>query len=180
LDRLIADYLPPVFKGFHAFMGIVDGEQVAVEALWDAVQQALEEQFIETAEENGLSRWEKALGITSRASEDYAERRFRILAVMSSQLPYTIRELEKRLVFLCTQDGYEVELDHENFSLSVSVALEARSSLETVQKLLEKMVPANIVVSADLKYNQHLHWSVWTHQALSGYTHGQLRNEVLS
>jgi len=180
LDRLIADYLPPVFKGFHAFMGIAGGEQVAAQALWDAVQQALEEQFIETAGDAGLSRWEKALGIASRASESYAERRFRILAMMSSQLPYTIRMLEKRLAFLCTQDGYEVKLDDDNFSLSVSVALEARSSLETVRKLLKKMVPANIVVSAELKYNQYAHWNTWTHQELSGYTHGQLRNEVLS
>lgn len=161
-------------------MGIAGGEQVVIDALWDAVAKVLEEQFIETAEENGLSRWEKMLGMIPKASEGYGERRFRILAMMSSQLPYTFRSLEDRLAFLCGKDGYGMELDYENYGLSVLVALEARSTFETVQKLLAKMIPANLTVTAGLKYNQHKFWTDWTHHKMSAHTHSQLRNEVLS
>jgi len=42
------------------------------------------------------------------------------------------------------------------------------------------MVPANIVITVELRYNQHLTLANFTHGQLGQHTHYDLRNEVIS
>ena len=58
--------------------------------------------------------------------------------------------------------------------------LTARSNFEEVQKMLARIVPANLLTDVQLKYNQHRQLTAYTHDQLSVRTHGQLREEVLN
>lgn len=180
MDRYLADYLPPVFLDFREFMAITGSEQPKVEQIYDETDRVLTEMFIETAGEYGLSRWEKTLGVLPKASETYGERRFRLTALINSQLPYTKRALEKQLLLLCGVGNYSIEIDETSFSIKVFVALEMRSSYEIVGRLLEKMLPANMDIYLSLKYNQNSYLSSKTHEELTAFTHDQLRNEVFA
>ena len=46
--------------------------------------------------------------------------------------------------------------------------------------MLNRVVPANMVIDLDLLYNQHSDFDGLTHEELSVYTHQQLRDEVIS
>ena len=51
---------------------------------------------------------------------------------------------------------------------------------DEVDKLVRRMAPANLIITVELRYNQHLTLAKFTHAQLSQYTHKELREEVIS
>jgi len=180
VDRRIIDYIPPILQGVREFQVIAKTEQADFESAWEAANNLLDNNFIATADTLGVSRWESILGIAPRGTDTLDERKFAILAAIEAQAPYTMRQLEFQLAFLCGPDGYIVMLDHNNYFLKVLVELTARRNFDAVKELLENIVPANLILHVGLRYNQHRTLSRFTHAQMAARTHGQLRNEVLS
>lgn len=181
MHRQLIEYLPEFLRDVREYKAILtDGVQPEIEALFKAIERVLNNQFIETSDEYGVSRWEKMLGITPQSTYTLDERKFTILTRMNEQLPYTMTSLSQRLENLCGKDGYSIALDANAFTLSVGVALTAQSSLKDVSAMLENVVPANIVLNLHLIYEQNKTWNAFTHEQLSSYTHQELRNGVKS
>ncbi len=178
-ERMLMQYLPPYMQGYRELAQIMKGEQVEVDALWEALVDGMKEQFIGDATEYGISRWERIMGITPKATDTLDERRFRVLVRLNESLPYTYRSLNQRLSDICGSDGYVVALDTSAYTLNVKINLINRSNFGDVQELLDRIVPANLVVSLEIIYNQHFTVAAYTHAFLAGRTHGQIRNEVL-
>ena len=177
--RKLIDYLPEFLRNVREYKAILtDAVQPEVIELFQAIENALSDQFVDSASESAISRYEKMLKITPRATQTLDERRFTILTLMNAQLPYTLNSLKKRLENLCGKDNYSVEVDANNYTLVVRVALTAKNAFNDVCDVLEKIVPANMVIDASLMYNQHEIFNSYTHEQLGAYTHDQLRNEV--
>ena len=179
-ERRLIDYLPVAERNIAEFDAILTtAEQPELSALWDAVYNAQNDQFIVDATEYGVSRWEKILGIVPKSTDSLDVRRFSVLTRLTEQLPFTLTTLKEKLKSLCGEDGYEVSLNAEKYILSVRIALTVRSSFEDVELLLKRIVPANLIVDLSLKYNQHDAISEYTHKGLQVFTHEQLRNGVV-
>lgn len=177
-NRHLLDYLPPFMREFAEMKRIMDAEQTEVDDLWKSCDKALDEQFVATASEYGISRYERILGIVPKATSTLDERRFTISTRMTEDTPYTMTSLKQKLENLCGKDGYSVELDANNYILKVRIALTARNNYDDVCAMLQKIVPANMVIDASLMYNQNKKFVSYTHEQLKAYTHNQLRNEV--
>lgn len=179
-ERNLIEYLPEFLRGVKEYQAILTfAEQPEMVALWEAEENALKDQFIVDATENGVSRWERVLGITPKGTDSLDVRKFSILARINEQLPFTLTTLKEQLKSLCGEDGYEVNLDAKKYTLSVRVALTMESNFENVGLLLKRIIPANLVVDLSLKYNQHFKYTSNTHEGLATFTHEQLRNEVM-
>ena len=176
----VISYLPEILRDVYEFRQLAAAETAELDCSRKELADIVADNFIATLTERGCSRWEKMLGITPKSTDDIDVRRFRILGRLNEELPFTFRGLKRQLSILCGEDGFSAELDNGNYKLSVLVALTAKNQYEEVGKLLEREVPANIVVSLGLKYNQHITLAARTHDDLGAYTHEQLRNEVLS
>lgn len=177
-NRHLLDYLPPFMREFAEMKRIMDAEQTEVDDLWKSCDKALDEQFVTTASEYGISRYERILGIVPKATSTLDERRFTISTRMTEDTPYTMTSLKRKLENLCGKDGYSVELDANNYILKVRIALTARNNYDDVCAMLQKIVPANMVIDASLMYNQNKKFVSYTHEQLKAFTHYQLRNEV--
>ena len=180
MDRLIIDYLPGVLKEVREVKAITDTEQTEIDQLWSSVNDAMNDQFISTATEIGVSRWEKILNITPKATETLSDRKFRLLTKLNAQLPYTFRRLGELLRSLCGEGGYSMTLQSEIYTLTVKVQLVAKNNFADVGVLLNQICPANMIVDLMLMYNQYSTLAGFTHAQLEAYTHDQLRNEVIS
>lgn len=178
-ERTLIEYLPHVIRDVREYKAIMNAEQPEIAQSWDALDNALKDQFIVDATENGVARWEKILGITPKATLSLEDRKFTILTKISSELPFTIRTLEKMLKSFCGEDGYMVQLKADEYTLIVKVSLTATNNYNDVKNLLERIVPANMIVQLSIIYNSHSTFNNSTHEGLSSYTHYQLRNEVL-
>lgn len=171
--------VPDVLKDVREIRAIMQAENVETDDLNKAVALYLDNTYLMNADAYGIERWEAIIGLTPKLTDTLDERRFAILARINEQLPFTLRSLEQQLATLCGADGYHIDLDHNAYTLTVRVALSAKSMIDAVRALLNRVVPANMVIDVDLLYNKHSTLSGYTHKELSDYTHGQLRDEVI-
>ena len=178
-NRNLIEYLPEHLREIKENKAILTtAEQPEMVTLWNALDNALNDQFILDATENGVSRWEKILKITPKDTDNLESRKFTILTRINVQLPFTITTLKEQLKSLCGEGNYEIKLDNENYKLSVHVAIAVANALTAVENLLKRTVPANMLVELGIKYNRHEKYATLTHRELQGSTHYQLRNEV--
>lgn len=179
MRKKLQDYLPSILLKTYEFPLLCDTEQREFDRLNTAVDEVLDTQFVSTAGERGIARYEKIFGITPMDTDTLAERRFKVLAKINAQLPFSVRRLRQQLETLCGADGYKLELDGDRYTLTVKVALTAKRNQQAVEELLADIVPANMVCTTSLLYNQHADLTRFTHAQLALLTHFAIREEVL-
>lgn len=78
---------------------------------------------------------------------------------------------------LCNGD-FSLFLDE--YKIDIKVGLGAKKQFVEVQKLVERVVPANIAIAIDILYNTYEVVKNFTHAQLMAYTHKQIRDEVMT
>lgn len=179
MERNMLDYLPDALRPYRELRAMAAGWQALFDGLWRAADQALDDQFVTTASEYGLSRWESMLGIRAKGTESLDKRRARVLSRLLEQLPFTMRGLLVQLETLCGGDGFTVELREENNVLYVRCPLALKQYREDARGLLERIVPAALRIDFDLERNTHSKLAAFTHRELAQYTHHNLEEEVM-
>lgn len=177
MDRKLINYLPFVVRDYAEFKGITGAEQPEFEQAWAAADDLLSNQFIHTAGNLGLSRWEKILDITPKGTDTLNDRRFRILARLNEELPYTLPQLRVILESLCGPGNSSAEVT--DYTLHVKVGVAAKKNFEDVQILLERLAPVNLVLVLQQLFNIHQTLKQFTHAQLAWYTHFEVRTENL-
>ena len=180
LDRKLIDYLPPVLQQTREMQAVMEGEQPAVAGLWDAWKTVLDARFVRYANEQGLARWERMLGIRPRGTDSMEVRRVAVLARLNEQLPFTERTLRLMLDGVCGPGGYTLEIIYREYRVFVRVHLWEKRAMDEAAALLGRVVPANMVIDLGLRYNTHRMLRPRLHRMLRGTTHRALREEVLA
>ena len=73
-----------------------------------------------------------------------------------------------------------MDIDYGLHKLEVKLDLGSKSAFEDVKALVERSVPADMVLSVSLLFNTHAMLGAYTHAALASHTHEELRSEVFS
>lgn len=180
LDRKLIDYLPPVLQQTREMQAVMEGEQPAVAGLWEAWKTVLDALFVRYANEQGLARWERMLGIRPRGTDSMEVRRVAVLARLNEQLPFTERTLRLMLDGVCGPGGYTLEIIYREYRVFVRVHLWEKRAVDEAAALLGRVVPANMVIDLGLRYNTHRMLRPRLHRMLRGTTHRALREEVLA
>lgn len=175
----IQEYWPTVLQEIKEFRKIAEIENPELEKLWQEIENIVDDQFIETATERGIARREKILDVMPFADDTLESRRFRVRGLWNEKLPYTYRVLLEKLENLCGKDGYKVMLSSREYTIIIKVALTAKRMIDAVKEVTNRMLPANLVITVELLYRQHLTLGKYTHEYLKQYTHHQLREEVI-
>ena len=178
-DRKLVNYLPYFMQEYLEMQKIMEAEQSEIDNLWDAAESAFADQFIQDATENGVARWEAILGISPKDTDTLNERKFCIMAKLNQELPYTMRKLMQFLTNLCGADGYSVDMNPSEYKITIRLGLANKSSYKEVEKILKRMIPANMIPFIQIMYNSNTILSNYTHSQLAAYTHEYLRSEVL-
>ena len=179
MRKKLNEYLPSILLKTYEFPLLCDTEQREFDRLNTAVDEVLDAQFVSTAGERGIERYEQIFSIVPQDTDTLDERRFRVLAKINAQLPFSIRRLRQQLATLCGENGYRMEIDGGRYTLTVKVALTAKRNQQAVEELLADIVPANMVCTTSLLYNQHTDLTRFTHAQLALLTHFEIREEVL-
>lgn len=177
--KRVEEYYPSALHDIEEYIEISKAENPELEIAWQSVMDLIDNQFIQTATERGIARRERMLKITPFGDDDLESRRFRVLARENDKLPYTYKVLENKLDQLCGEDGYAMTRNLGKHTLNIKIELTRKRMFDEVDKLVRKMTPANLIITVELRYNQHMTLSKFTHEQLSKYTHRQLREEVI-
>lgn len=173
-------YLPEVFKTLKEIEAMAYVETPILEALWAKIESIMNDRFIVTATEDGLSRREKALEINVLETDTIETRRFRLLARYQEQAPYTYPVLKRLMNSLLGTGHYTMERNVAEKWLKVRLELTAKGQFEAVEMMLERVSPQNMILEVTLRYNQHALLKKYTHAQLKVFTHRQIREDVLS
>ncbi|WP_400194603.1 putative phage tail protein [Lysinibacillus telephonicus] len=175
----LLSYIPPVLHEIKEIVEIANVEKKPIEGTWQAIEDSLNNQFIVTANEEGVSRYERMLKMNVPATDTLETRRFRLLTRFQEQAPYTKTVLKQLLDTLLGEDHYTLNRDTANKTLSVKIELTVKGQFDAVFLLLERITPQNMILTVELRYNQHSKLAQYTHAQLSIYTHKSLREDVI-
>ena len=179
--RQLINYLPDLLKNINEIKLILNNcEQPEINNLWDNIDDTFNNQFIQSMDINGVKRWEKILKLKPKLDLSLDERKFTILTKINSELPYTIPMLENKLKSLVGKDNYETFLYNNEYRLKVLLNLKAENSFNDVIKLLDEIVPANMIIECVLKYYRYVLAKQYTYDHLSQYTNSEIRNGALN
>ena len=66
-------------------------------------------------------------------------------------------------------------LYNDEYRLRILLELTIKKLFDEVEKTVKRMIPANLILEVELRYNQHLQLKAFTHEYLKAYTHNGLR-----
>lgn len=148
MDRKLIDYLPYVVQDFKEFQGITNGEQPEFELVWDSYEKVFRNQFIDTMDNYGLSRWEAMLKITPKGTDTLDTRRARIKTQLNNFIPYPIRVFIRMLTAIANGEPFTVTIEPGSYLMEIETEWGASGQVEGLEYLIENILPCNIAISA--------------------------------
>ncbi len=142
----IGKYLPPLYDGIYEIDQIVATENVELDRLYGEIEKAQRNQYILTADEEGIAGFEEIYKIIPDLdAEDLAFRRQRVLGRASLTLPFSVGFLRGRLDEIMGAGKYELTIDHANRTLRVESAITSSNWYHEINILIGKIKPCNMV-----------------------------------
>ena len=137
-------YLPEFMAEYREMKIITDVEDPEFNLFWGLLRQTVNNQFITTCDEQGISKFEKMLKLYPYESDTLEMRIARVLVEWNAQLPYTMRSLKQMLDVLCGAGNYRVKLRNNEYVLEIDTFFYDSKMLTQLNKLLLKVLPANL------------------------------------
>lgn len=159
MDRKLLDYLPPVLREVLEMQAINEANEPEITLAWDALTLVLANQFLETADVHGVAVWEKELRLRPKDTGTLAERKARIKAAWSAQLPYTLPWLRQWLDGICGSEGHRETVTDYTLKLWLDFAAmwEGNARAEDIVGLLREVLPENLWLELTLSLAMERH-----------------------
>lgn len=143
----LVSYLPPFMRKYKEPVAALEAENPEFAALWRAADGILRNRFISTADEDGIVRFERLLGIVPLENDTLEMRRIRLQNRWHNEVPYTMRVLKSKLAeLLGGEHCFSLFPDFGGGYGMLLVVYSADDGLhEELKYLLETVVPMNVV-----------------------------------
>lgn len=145
MSNRISQHQPYYEQGIFEFQEIARIENNELTALSVQSSRILANQFVLTADEDGILLFEKLYGITAAEDDSLEFRRDRILGRIRLQPPLTERFLRRQLDNLIGAGQYELVINHNGYTIRLATAAENQSYAQEVSIIVNKIKPANMV-----------------------------------
>ena len=143
----LLEYLPEFLREYREFQYIAEAEKPEFEKCWDEIERSINNQFISTADSDGISRFEKMLKITPEENDNIESRRSRVLARWNDTIPYTWKIFLRKLDTLCGIGNYEVIPNFDKYELTIITHLDLYGQIDELETIIDYMLPANLQVN---------------------------------
>lgn len=143
----ILQYLPFIIADLEEYQKICRAENPEFEGLNTTTETWLKNKYPTEADLDGIQIWEEILKLKPLSTDTLEDRRVRVLAKLNERLPYDRIRLYKMMAAICGWDGFELTL--EDAVLTVILAMETGSQLQSVKDMLLEVVPANILIQIE-------------------------------
>lgn len=142
----LVSYLPPFLAEFKEIAVTLEAENPEFVLVWDAAERVLSNEFIETADEYGISRFEKVLNILPSTEDILESRRARVQARWFNTIPYTMKSFLAKLISLCGDSDFTVTKEYQNYKVEILTNLELFGQVEELEHMIDGMIPCNMIV----------------------------------
>lgn len=156
--RKLIEYLPPVLQQVLDFIAITDAQQPLIGMAWNDVSFVMENQFIDTATEEGVREWEKELGIIPLKADTLEDRKRRLKALWVPNAKYTYEWLCNWLKVACNDENIKLPKIKD---YTIETYLPIKCDYSSVIENMRKYVPANMLINPVLRFDplEHKHFA---------------------
>ena len=140
-------FLPEFVGEYREISEILSAEEPEIQAMENAVESARDCSFISYCGENEVARFERMMGVFPASGSTLEERQARILIRWNESPPYTLAALKEKLAAICGEGNYSVNVVYDEYLLELSVTLSRAGQVDELERLLERVVPANMAVA---------------------------------
>ncbi len=141
----LVSYLPPFLAEYEQTKATLEAENPEFVITWNAADRVLRNEFIATADEYGISRFERMLKIYPSKEDTLESRRARVQARWISPLPYTEKMFLEKLISICGENNFTFTKKYEQYRIEIEVSLELFGQVEELVNIIGEMFPCNIV-----------------------------------
>lgn len=148
----LSNYMPKLYKNNVEMTNIIYSEEEELEnGLKNDINSLFNNEFVITATEDGIKRYEDLLGIPLDENKDNIEyRRARILSKLSTSGVLTYKWLENNLINLVGKNNYQINLDNLNYLLNINISNVYSNTAETLYTIYRPLIPANLQLFVNL------------------------------
>lgn len=143
-DIDISQFLPPVSRDSRDMQEIMRVENPEFILLWEIMADLLDNQFIPSMGELGLSHWEWILEVLPQ--DTIEDRRNRILRLLAGTRPYTVEKLQEMLDATFGRGAVGVDLNENLYEIWFILNKEMRERSGEVINYVEPIVPKNLLL----------------------------------
>lgn len=140
MQTLILNHYPPVIKQIKEMQQIAKAEDIEFSKLNVSINKVIRNMFVFTADETGVMRFEKLLGIKPKAAQSLDDRKIYILSMMNRR-KMSLSELMAMLSNY--SEGITILNDIANMEMIVEINTDA-GSLDMLNKIIDEILPLNI------------------------------------
>lgn len=144
----LIDYLPPFLQGYREIQAIMTAENPEFQAVSDEGQVVLDNTFIMYCDENGISRFEKMLGINPLPTDTLESRQSRVLTRWNDVVPYTLKTFISKLTALQGNGNIQITFFNDQYKIQVVTHLEKHGQQDDLAYLFKTVLPCNLVVES--------------------------------
>lgn len=144
-------YLPLFIQEHKEIKEIAKNNDIELSKLYNEIKRIKENQYILTADQNGLRRFEKLVNIND-IDADLETRRKKVLARWQDEIPYTYKWLDAKLLKLLGMGRYEIILSANDYQIEIVINCPKSQEVQEVIYTLENYIPANLLKIVT-KYN---------------------------
>ena len=142
-DVSLLAYLPPFMQDFTEIAATLNAEDPEFVIVWDSADRVLKNQFIATADEYGISRFEKILKILPSKEDTLESRRSRVQNRWFNDMPCY------RLTTLCADHGFTLtKYFTDAYTLEIHTDLELFGQVEEFERIIGSVITCNLVVKS--------------------------------
>lgn len=147
----LKELLPNWYEHVYEFSLLMETEQDLVEELLQNIRKTQDNLYISKADSDTLRVYERMLKLTIRSDDTLESRRFRILARLTSQKPYTKRYLQEMVQSFGSPAVFDIK--YNQYLIDGLVTFEQKGQMEELDYLLRVTIPANMVFNVKNEMN---------------------------
>ena len=147
-DVNLIEHLPLFIQQFREIKSIMDAENPEFQLVIDESEKIKNNQFIETSDLVGISKFEKLLNIVPLADDTLESRISRIMTRWNDVVPYTYKALVQKLVQLCDGLNFTINRNFNEYKMEIITHLELSGQVDELQYLLGYMIPVNLELTS--------------------------------
>ena len=168
-------YIPNEMKEIKEYNELDKAVNPTISSVKLDMTSILNNHFLSSLDEYGCNRMEKIMGIEGNEQLALEMRRLYIITKANNTLPYTIRNLERKIISLLGNNNFSMEMNYNEYHLKIILFVQNFDKIEYLKEHIEGMIPCNIILDLMVIYNQYKLFKKWTYNDLKSMTHKYMR-----
>lgn len=142
----LKQYMPTYYDGIREMNELLNIEDNLFSEYSIEFDKVKANQFIMTADLDGIEIYERILGITATTGETLGFRRSRALNRWVDIIPYTHNALYSKIARLQDNYDFDIEYEFDAYRISIRSNLELPGQVDELDYALMEMIPANLEI----------------------------------